>query len=131
MECSAVSGFSISPENAVAAWNRRYKTTKQSTGGYGEHVIWLHDGIVLILTGPHLDHVDPSSLAWNIDAETAEVTGDGRWLSLNEIRDQLWEDLKYQALIEVREEGPFDGVIHQVGNYDDQWRPYGTTEGYA
>ena len=69
-------------------------------------------------------------LEWHIDPECSERVFDPyRYLSLEEIRDQLCKDKS--SVITIFNEGPFEGEIWQCGNYGDEWWCIGKTMGYA
>lgn len=102
---------------------------------YGKRVIWRDNGvdILYITVGHNRAPFDQLCIAWHFDEGMAKATGNGEWLTLDEIRDLIWGRLGHKHIIEVRVETPLRGVIHQVGNYpnDDLWREHGTTRGYA
>jgi hypothetical protein len=102
---------------------------------YGKRVIYREDGVTLvsITVGGHGKYCPTTNLVWHTDEDAEAMTGDGGWLTLDEIRDQIWEREGYNIIIEVREDGPLSGVIHQTGNQPKSkaWHEQGTTRGYA
>ena len=101
---------------------------------YGKRVVWRDDSttIVTITTGPGRGSFPLDNLIWRKDDDAQEMMGCGGFLTLDEIRGQVWKWIGHKTIIEVREESPLNGVIHQVGNHsDDLWCEHGKTRGYA
>lgn len=102
---------------------------------YGKRVIWRDNSvdILQITVGSNRAPFDQLGIAWHFDEDMAKATGNGEWLTLDELRDLIWGRLGHKHIIEVRVESPLGGVIHQVGNYpnDDLWMEHGKTRGYA
>ena len=109
---------------------------------YGEHTVWRGNGVstLFITIGLDRERFDLGKLTWHTDKEMKRMTGNGEYLSLNEIRDQIHEWIRKEEnigaevrmIVEVLEESPTSGIIHQVGNHDGStWHKQGTTMGYA
>ena len=96
---------------------------------FGKHIIWRSDGVTSLKITVDDEHCPDSDLEWNINEEAAQETGDGGWLTLNEISDQI-KELGLGQIIEVRQENTMYGAIFQFGNSADEWREQATTVGY-
>ena len=104
-------------------------------GDYGDFIIWKGDERVkysISVTDAGIVF-PPTALSWRFDEEALQTFGDGGVITLNEIRNQIWEKYPGRPIIEVMAELPEYGVIYKVGNNpnDDKWKKHGTTLGYA
>lgn len=101
---------------------------------YGKLTIWCDDptSTLLIVTGLTRDRYSEAKLRWNTSKYASGFEGFSQYLTLDEIRDQIFKELG-KTIIEVRVEDPLRGVIHQTGNQpnNDYWHEQGKTRGYV
>ena len=134
--------YFLSREDCLARWGDRpmieddnrplEKQESPDPKEYDDVIIQRDDSVnnVRISVGGGDYQLD--TLKWDFDSELEEYTEDGDYLTLGEIREQIWAGNPHKPIIEVRVEGALKGIIYQVGNYkDDLWHVHGTTRGYA
>jgi hypothetical protein len=137
--------YFLSREECLADWGDKPRITEDDCpveeqenpdpAEYGKRVIWRDDSMTAVIISIGLGRMrcPLKSLKWHNDPEAGEYIGNGDYLTLDEIRDQIWEKMGCHDIIEILEESPLQGVIHLTGNYPESnyWYKHGTTRGYA
>lgn len=107
------------------------KPRPKAAQDFGERTIFLNDGFssacIFTRNIEQLIPIDPTQLCWNEDSER------GKYLTLNQIRDQVRALEDCPSVLYVWEESGLSGNIYQTGNNPekDVWEKHGTTKGYA
>lgn len=133
--------YFLSREECLAAWGDKPRITddyrpvedqeRPHPVELGKRVILRDDSINILTITANYAPVPIKARSWRNDKEAERIMGNGNLLTLDEIRDQIWEK-QDKAIIEVRVESPLSGAIYQVGNYtEDYWHEHAKTRGYA